>query len=322
MLPYPFCPPQLLCIRNVPTHTYSMLNLSYFFQFMDFKAHVCDSNWRYCCIFHLESSFWQFVGVGKHNHLREWLQHSLYLRESALATDPPTHAPLPSGHPSPSSAHASCCVHGGCWEDSGAVTYQCTLPCFNTEQMNGLHAISLKEEDTTAEGWGCSVWAGGGGRSALSSADRAPSYMEEFIHVTGGCCHSAAHRHLTRCQFQVIKRTRGGGARSEGRRHRVFQALDYAWNYGFGGEQRAWLPAQTADLIRISKHHTCSTCPEHKGTGAQAHSCQRRGRRVCAHHQGFDPAGAPNICLPGFTAHPGHTVPHRFEFATNTNLYC
>lgn len=121
---------------------------------MAFKAHVCDSNWRYCCIFHLESSFWQFVGVGKHNHLREWLQHSLYLRELALATDPPTQATLPSGHPSPSSAHASCCVHGGCWEDSGAVTYQCTLPCFNTEQMNGLHAISLKEEDSTAEGWG------------------------------------------------------------------------------------------------------------------------------------------------------------------------
>lgn len=38
---------------------------------------------------------------------------------------------------------------GGCSED---VTYQCTLPCFNTEQMNGLHAISLKEEDSTAGG--------------------------------------------------------------------------------------------------------------------------------------------------------------------------
>lgn len=46
-------------------------------------------------------------------------------------------------------------MHGGCSEDSGAVTYQCALPCFNTEQMNGLHAISLKEEDSTAcEGGG------------------------------------------------------------------------------------------------------------------------------------------------------------------------
>lgn len=41
-------------------------------------------------------------------------------------------------------------MHGGCSEDSGAVTYQCVLPCFNTEQMNGLHEISLKEEDSTA----------------------------------------------------------------------------------------------------------------------------------------------------------------------------
>lgn len=91
------------------------------------------------------------------------------------------------------------------------VTYQCALPCFNTEQMNGLHAISLKEEDSTAcEGVGvCCVSACGGGRRAFSSTDRAPSYVEDLIHVTGGCCHSAARRHLTRCQFQVIKRAYG-----------------------------------------------------------------------------------------------------------------
>lgn len=62
------------------------------------------------------------------------------------STPPPT---LSSGHPSLSYADVSYCMHGGCSEDSGAVTYQCTLPCFNTEQMNGLHAISLKGEDST-----------------------------------------------------------------------------------------------------------------------------------------------------------------------------
>lgn len=102
-------------------------------------------------------------------------------------------------------------MHGGCSEDSGAVTYQCALPCLNTEQMNGLHAISLKEEDSAAcEGVGvCCMSACGGGRRALSSTDRAPSYVEDLIHVTGGCCHSAARRHLTRCRFQVIKRPYG-----------------------------------------------------------------------------------------------------------------
>lgn len=128
-----------------------------------FKAQVCDSNWRDCCILTWIYRSDNFVGVGKHAHLCEWLQHTLYLRAAALQpTLPPTltHTTLSSGHPSLSSADACCCMHGGCSEDGGAVTYQCTLPCFNTEQMNGLHAIRLKEEDSTAgggDGGGCAV---------------------------------------------------------------------------------------------------------------------------------------------------------------------
>lgn len=67
------------------------------------------------------------------------------------------HSP-PSPHPPPTTtptlrslfAEASPCILGGRSEDRGAITYQCSLPCFNTEQMNGLHAISLK--DSAAEG--------------------------------------------------------------------------------------------------------------------------------------------------------------------------
>lgn len=44
-----------------------------------------------------------------------------------------------------------------------ASLYQCSLPCFKTEQMNGFHASALEEEDSKAMGELCNVWVGGWG---------------------------------------------------------------------------------------------------------------------------------------------------------------
>lgn len=86
--------------------------------------------------------------------------------------------PLPTTQPT---LHSSPCIVGACLEDRDAIRYQCFLPCFNTEQMNGLHAISLKEENSKAGGgeW-CNGWVGGvfykvpsnhGQRSIIHTAD-------------------------------------------------------------------------------------------------------------------------------------------------------
>lgn len=83
----------------------------------------------------------------------------------------------------------------------------------------------LKVRNSTAEGGDevgglCSVWVSRGGQSALRCADRAQSYIQELIHVTGSCCHSAACRHLTWCMFHMIKCAYSYTVcRSEGRHH-------------------------------------------------------------------------------------------------------
>lgn len=116
----------------------------------------------------MDLSLWQFCG-SQETRSSLWKTTANALPQSSSPCSRPSHTPththinatLSSGHPSLSSADACCCVHsGGGSED---VTYQCTLPCFNTEQMNGLHAICLKEEDSTA---GEGVW-GRRGRGAV-----------------------------------------------------------------------------------------------------------------------------------------------------------
>ena len=71
-------------------------------------------------------------------------------------------------------------------EDRGAITYQRSLPCFNTEQMNGLHAISLEEEDSKTEEGGelGSVRVGGcvGGGHSVKCLKL---YSQSFIIHTG-----------------------------------------------------------------------------------------------------------------------------------------
>lgn len=107
---------------------------------------------------------------------------------------------LPTHYP-PLSPPSTPCMLGGCLEDRGAIRYQCSLPCFNTEQMNGPHAISLKEENSKAE-WG---WRRGGLCKVPSATASAPSYIRELIHVTGGFCHSAAWRHSASSLFHMMK---------------------------------------------------------------------------------------------------------------------
>lgn len=204
-----------------------------------FKTQVCDSDRVDCCILAWIYCADHFAGTGGTTAAHTLPQSSSLCREpSHTPTHTHTNATLSSGQPSLSSADACCCVHGGgCSED---VTYQCTLPCFNTEQMNGLHAICLKEEDSTAGGGGgaaCEPVVAGG--APWAPQPEPPSSTEESIHVTGGCCHSAARRHLTRCHIQVIKRAYGHCARGQGRHRRcrhVCQALDDGRNHVLGGD--------------------------------------------------------------------------------------
>ena len=91
------------------------------------------------------------LGSHKQNPLYRKLLSTFHLITSAMLPTLPH--PLPTTQPTLHSlfAEASPCILAGCLEDRGAIRYQRSLPCFNTEQMNGLHAISLKEENSKAE---------------------------------------------------------------------------------------------------------------------------------------------------------------------------
>lgn len=223
-----------------------------------FKAQVCDSDWGDCCILAWIYRSDNFAGVRKHARLCQRPQQTLYLRAAALAADSPTHPHIhrhkryPFLRP-PFTVFSWCVLLcARCWRLGGrhlsvhsAMFQHWTDECATCNMPEGGRQY-CRGRGVGAEGEGCCVWAGGGGRSALSSTARAPSYMEELIHVTGGCCHSAARRNLTQCHFQVIKRAYGHGARREGhhRRRHVCQALDDGRNYVLGAicSQRALSP--------------------------------------------------------------------------------
>lgn len=151
----------------------------------------------------------------------------------------------------------------------------------------------------------CCVSACGGGRRALSSTDRAPSYVEDLIHVTGGCCHSAAHRHLTRCQLQVIKRAYGRC--TEWRTPPpclLGSGLCQELCVGGGG------PERPTHYCRIK---TPQVLTQRQGrTGLQAKRQSQLSSSGLWSNRKL--AQEPNICLFGFTANSAHTISHRFDF--------
>lgn len=116
-------------------------------------------------------------GAIKHNHLNKELQYSYSFHLIARAGSPSLsssrHHHHQSAHPPLSlCSDKSLCTHCmmcefmcvcvwlcGC-EDSIVIRYQLSLPCFNTEQKNRIHAISLKEGNCGEEGGRGVRWGG------------------------------------------------------------------------------------------------------------------------------------------------------------------
>lgn len=92
------------------------------------------------------------------------------------------------------------------------------------------------------------------------------------------------------------------GARSEGRRHRVFWAPDYVRNYVLGG----W-PERPTHYCRIK---TPQVLTQRHGAAAKRQS-QLSSSGLWSNRK---LAQEPNICLFGFTANSAHTISHRFDF--------
>ena len=161
-------PQKLQHLRSLLARFNTLIEV-FFPQHQTLAATLCDLAWKDWCILFIKLLPGPVLGVIKSSEQRAAMHISFHSISS--------HSP-PSPHPPPTTHH---CAHpplSFCWgvclytwwsEDRGAITYQCSLPCFNTEQMNGLHAISLK--DSAAEGavevesrvwvcWCVGVWVG------------------------------------------------------------------------------------------------------------------------------------------------------------------